>query len=176
MAKKSRGKPHVKQTAFEHLDISSLERHRRQGSTLTPPLATIPQLNLASWRDAGLNEILWAAILCGDLDRQIYLDLFRRFVANARTNIPDRQNTFLTHSVLSVLENDTFEIFAAPLLKHDRARELLRSLLLLECLPDRQHWARYLEAPDPETHSVFLMKAVLPASIINLRRPQTSDG
>jgi hypothetical protein len=161
MARKPRRKTHIKQKAFEHLNISPLEQHRRQGGTLTPPLVTLPGTTLfASWRDAGLNEVLWAAILCGDLKRETYLDLFRQLVANAHANMSEPQHTFLTHSVLSVLTDDVFDVFAAPLLNHHRAIELLRSLLLLDCLPDRHHWARHLEAPDPETHSIFLMKAV----------------
>jgi Family of unknown function (DUF5677) len=161
MARKSRGKRHIKQKAFDDLNISGLEDYRRQGGTLTPPLATLPGTTVfASWKDAGLNEVLWAALLCGELDRETYLALFRQIVVNARSSVPNRQDTYVTHSVLSVLPDAVFDIIVQPLLQDSRANDVLRSLLLLESLPDRHHWARNLSAPDIETHSVFLMQGV----------------
>ena len=96
MARKTQGKRHTRQKAFEHLDISSLEDYRRQGGTLTPPLATLPgATHFASWTDAGLNEVLWAALLCSELERRTYLTLFRKIVVNARTSIQNRQDTYV---------------------------------------------------------------------------------
>lgn len=62
MAKDRKKKNHIKHTAFEDLNISALEDHRQQGGTLSPPLTQIGNTNLISWRDHGINEVLWAVI------------------------------------------------------------------------------------------------------------------
>jgi hypothetical protein len=111
---KARGKNHTKPKAFEDLDISALEAHRQKAGTLTPPLATLSNLSFESWKDAGLNEILWAAILCGALERRVYLGVFRNIVTNARSNLPKREDTYITHSVLSILSDDVFDIMMHP--------------------------------------------------------------
>jgi hypothetical protein len=147
--RKVRRKRQTKSKVFEDLNISELEAHRQQGGTLTPPLATLSNLTAASWKDAFLNDVLWAAVLCGNLERHVYLDIFRHTVANARSSLPNRQDTYITHSVLSVLADHTFDTILEPILQHDAAKEALRSLLLIDCLPDRHHWARHLRAPDP---------------------------
>ena len=55
-------KPKIPHPDFADLNISSLEQHRRQGNLLIPPLARLKDMTFISWRDAGLNEILWGCI------------------------------------------------------------------------------------------------------------------
>lgn len=154
-------KPHIRQKGFEDRNISPLEHHKRQGPNLLAPLNADLNLNLAlSWQDTALNEMLWAVLLRGNLDQGTCLSLFRHVIGNAHENLADRRETYITHSALSALPDDTFDIWVAPLLENEKARDLLRSLLFFDSLPDRAHWARHLEPPDPAIHSEPLMRAV----------------
>lgn len=127
---------------------------------LVPPLARLQGSTFISWRDDGLNEMLWAVLIRGNLDQAESLSLFREIITNARSNATNPNDTFVTHSVLSVMSEDTFDIWATPLISNADARELLRPLLFFESLPDFVHWKRHLKPPDPETHTPLLMKAV----------------
>ena len=85
------------------------------------------------------------------------LTLFRQVVINAKEHLPNAKDTFLTHSALSALSNDDFNIWSKPIMNNEKAKELLRTLLLFDCLPDRSHWQRHLEAPKSDIHSKYVM-------------------
>ncbi len=156
----SKRRSHIKHKQFDNQSISSLESHKRAGGILTPPLATIPNTASSSWRDEGINDVLWAVILRGNLEQKECLDCFRRFVANARENIEDRKNTFLTHAVIAAFPDELFDIWVKPLLKEEKTKNILRALLFFENLPDRKHWLRHLDLPDPKIHSEYLMRGI----------------
>jgi hypothetical protein len=54
-------------------DFSSLDKHRRQGKTFTPPLMQVPGVELLSWRNERLPEVLWATLLARGLSRDQYI-------------------------------------------------------------------------------------------------------
>jgi len=56
-----------KSTKFK--PITSLEKHTRAESKLMPPLAQLPNMNLSSWRDNRLPEMIWAGLLFSTLPR-----------------------------------------------------------------------------------------------------------
>jgi hypothetical protein len=155
------------------LNMSSLDQHQRQRNLLIPPLRQLSQMHFASWRDAGINEVLWAVLIRGNLDQAPSLTIFRDLISNARHRLPAPKDTYLTHSVLSVMENDVFDMWAAPLLGDTVARELLRPLLFFYCLPDRSHWQRHLDPPDPAIHGHLLMKGV--ASCLDHQSQEATD-
>lgn len=162
MAKKSKGNrpSHVKHAQFDDENISSLEDHVRQGKRLIPPLATLPNGRSMSWAGDALNEVLWAALIRANTDQKETLALFRYLVSNARENLENRQETFLTHSVLSTFSDNQFDIWVRPLLENKKIKDLLSSLLFIDCLPDIRHWQRHLNLPEPEQHSQYLTKAI----------------
>lgn len=173
MKKNRKKKNHIKHAAFEDLNISSLEDHRQTGGTLSPPLMQIGNSTFTSWRDHGLNEVLWAVILRGNLEQRECLDLFRRIVVHAREADPKYKETFISHSALSALTDDQFDAVMSPVLSDVTAKNLLRTLLYLESLPDRHHWSRHLEEPESQSHSEFLMKGV--SSCLDHQSQESTD-
>jgi hypothetical protein len=76
-----KGKARKQRPVYKDLNISRLGQHARHGSTLSPPLNQIPGTTKTSWSDDHMPEMLWAVLLTGTLERQQYLECFRR-VAN----------------------------------------------------------------------------------------------
>jgi hypothetical protein len=130
-------------------------------------------MHTTSWVDHGLNEVLWAVILRGNLEQRQCLKIFRQTIVAARGSDPLYRDTFISHSALSALGKTEFDIIMAPVLQDNSARELLRCLLFLESIPDRPHWARHLEEPDTDTHSQFIMKGV--ASCLDHQSQEATD-
>jgi hypothetical protein len=153
MKKPRKKKSHIKHDSFENYNISPLEHYQNKGGRLIPPLAQLEGMHTTSWVDHGLNEVLWAVILRGNLEQRQCLKIFRQMIVAARESDPLYRDTFISHSALSALGETEFDIIMAPVLQDNSARELLRCLLFLESIPDRPHWARHLEEPDTDTHS-----------------------
>ena len=160
-------------TESAKLNMSSLDQHHRQRNLLIPPLRRLSQMHFTSWRDSGINEVLSAILIRGNLDQAPSLTIFRDLISNARHRLSAPNDTYLTHSVLSVLGEDVFDVWAAPLLNNTVARELLRPLLFFDCLPDRSHWQRHLDPPDPAIHGRLLMKGV--ASCLDHQSQEATD-
>lgn len=83
---------------------STIADHKRQGSTLTPPLATLPKLQPSSWRDERLPEMLWAALLVAHLPRPVMLTTFRRvadYVHSVQDRVPMHDVTLTGLSLVS---------------------------------------------------------------------------
>lgn len=158
--KKKPKKSHIKHQGFKNFNISSLDDHERDKGKLHPPLSTISSMVFSSWRDSGLNDVLWAVILRGNMDQKSCLKLFRQIVIYARKNLPDRKNTFITHSALSVFSEEQFDIWIQPILNNEEATTFLRALLFFNCLPDRHHWERHFQTPESEVHSNYLLNGV----------------
>ena len=81
--KKKPNRSKVKNPQFADHNISTLDQYKRAGGNLTPPLADIGPIAFSKWRDEGLNEVLWAAILRANMERSACLTLFRRVVTKA---------------------------------------------------------------------------------------------
>ncbi len=171
--KKRKKKTHIKHADFEGLNISALEDHKRKGGRLSPPLSQIANTTLTSWRDHGINEVLWAIVLRGNLRQNVCLTIFRKIIAQARENDPNYKDTFISHSALSVLDDDQFDTIMSPVLSDECAKNILRSLLYLECLPDLKHWLRHLQEPESNSHLEYLMKGV--ASSLDHQSQESTD-
>lgn len=161
MVKKSRPKKHKPQSGLNYTPLDGL---RSQGKTLKSPLTTLPGgTTFRSWVDECIPNIVWACILIAHLERKECLALFRSVVINIREKLPEAEykNTFVTHNFLSLLTDKQFDIIFENVLLDDRAKDFLSALLLIDCLPDKAHWQRYLTAPDTERHGQILAGAVM---------------
>lgn len=148
--KKRTARPHIKQEAFKDRNFSALESHTRRRGGLDSPFRKISGATFSSWYSRFMPNVLWACVLSSILDRNDYLSLFRRTVMAAHENVDEElRPRMLTHSFLSTATNDTFDAIFDAVLGDDAARPLLRSLGLIEALPDRHHWIRNLGEADP---------------------------
>ncbi len=159
---KRRNKSHIKHKEFEDLNITPLEKLKLSKGNLPSPFSALgDNIGMTSWRDNGLNEMLWAALIRANFEQEVSIRLFNKIIINAREADPDHKDTYITHSVLSVLDDKQFDFIMMPVLENPEFTEVLSSLLYLECLPDKHHWERHLNKPANEnSHSEYLMKAI----------------
>lgn len=129
---------------------SSLADHERRGKTLTPPLVKVkPQPQ--SWRDDRLPEMLWAALLVTQVDREHALEIFRnvgRLILSLRDDDPPSQ---VTHTNLATLNSDRLQMFLKAIVEDDECKLALQPLLLFSSLPARTAWESVLgDNPSPD--------------------------
>ena len=137
---------------------SPLDSHRREGKSFVPPFMQYPKITLMSWRDTRVPEVLWAVLLAGNLERDRCLQVFCGVIERAGTADQPRVRS-LQHSLLAIETPESFDGVFGPLAAQEPAH-ILSALLLLEGLPDREHWARLLSQPDPKVHWPLLASAI----------------
>ena len=138
--KKGKGKGNLSKKV-----ITRLERRRRQGKLLKSPFSRISEDKLvwSSWKDEYLPNILWACVLAGSLDRNEYLNLFRKIAIRARTHWKDNKDSSLCHNFLSTVNQDIFDDIFSPLTGMPLSLKVASSLRLIESLPDHTLWANF---------------------------------
>ena len=138
-----------------------MEDHPYRNGKLESPFSILgDKRSLVSWRDYGVNEVLWAALIRTSFSQKEALDFFRKIIVYARENDPNFKETFISHSALSVLSNEQFDELMHPILVNSQTKHILSTLLYIESLPDFSHWERNLETPTPDSHVEYLTKAV----------------
>lgn len=171
MTKKKR----IKQKDFEDRNLSLIKEHKitkKDGKKkLVPPLMQIEGVQLVSWANDKLPDMLWAALILEALPREEALVLFRKIIAKAREFI-DRQDVFIQHTDLTKLKDDEFDIIMTDVMQDKKAVEALNSLLLFAELPDKSHWERHIQ-PDPENKGHNLSQAILPC--LDAKSQETTD-
>lgn len=123
--------------------------------------------------DTGLPEVLWAVLIRSGFEQTRSPDIFRQIFVNANELLPDHKNSYITHSVLSTMTDDRFDIWASPLVSDPEVCLALRPLMLIQSLPDRRHWKRHLEVPDTSMDGTNLMRAV--ARCIDHQSQESTD-
>ncbi len=136
-----------------------LGQHARSGKTLTPPLMQLSNVALQSWINDRLPDVAWAALLTLLQPRERYLALFRA-ISDGAHSFKDAK-AYVTHTELSVLSDQEFDLVMAPVLRDSEAKRVLSALLLLDSLPDKLHWRRHLSLGDHEEAWDQLAHAIL---------------
>lgn len=169
-----RQKGSKRKSRYSDHNISRIDQHERHGSTLSPPLARLPQLAKSSWADDHMPEMLWAVLLAGVLERRHYLDLLRKIAVLARDWFKDKEtgetkpqqenghakgpetSVVLDHSKLAEITEEQFGSFISIPLRHPLGYAALRPLLLVESLPGLDRWKRSLkvEPTDGDWHTL----------------------
>jgi len=139
---------------------TTIAGHKQQGSKLTPPLATLPNLDFQSWKDDRLPEMLWAALIVSRLDQMTALLLMAQsieFLGEKRVELEsngDKSSVSIdcdvTHTGLSQMDPELLHGFLSELTPTEKSRLVLRPLLLFDDLPAREAWVEALKM-EPET-------------------------
>lgn len=129
---------------------SSLERHKRQGKSLVPPLLQIDQLQLQSWANNRLPELLWAALLIAHLPRELALSVFRDVASYAEKFVGSKDYIDVTLSGIAQLDSASVDDIIDILTSEPTQGRILRPLALINDLPAFERWRDALEVPNEE--------------------------
>ncbi len=133
---------------------TTIAGHTQQGSRLTPPMAALPNLQLQSWKDERLPEMLWAALIVSHFEQSSALHLMARginFLAGKRVEKEGTNGESsvsidcdVTHTGLSQIDASLLQEFLDQLTPDEECRAVLRPLLLFDTLPAREAWSKAL--------------------------------
>ena len=137
---------------------TTIAGHMQQGSKLTPPMAALPNIELQSWKDDRLPEMLWAALIVSYFEQPTALRLMARAISylgeqkkSESEESPVSVGCDVTHTGLSQMEDSFLREFLSRLTPDEKCRAVLRPLLLLEDLPARDAWIEAVRMqPEPE--------------------------
>jgi hypothetical protein len=121
---------------------TNLSGHSQDGKRLHPPFAKLKGMQLTSWKDLAMPEILWAVVVRGNIKREAALDFFRYVTGFVERN-PEYADLRLTEIAKLTSEQRT------RLIQHmstwsDEVRGLLQSLLIFPNLPGHTEWLAVL--------------------------------
>ncbi len=120
-----------------------IKDHNRVGKKLIAPYQQLTNIELTSWRDDRLPELLWAALFSAQMDRLEYLEIFRTIASSASEN-RDIDCSGMSHSRFASYPDDQFDRLFAPILDNAKLMALLQPLRLFDELPDGRHWNRHI--------------------------------
>lgn len=125
------------------LRLTPLGDLKRTGKLLQGPIKKAT-LQLSSWVEEALPEVLWAILIVDHLPREQALDCFRRVLNKVGEHKDVLASRLLEHSRLVEFDQPTFDLFFAEECALPEVAEALRPLLVLEGLPDRALWKSHL--------------------------------
>ena len=123
-----------------------LKQLQRRGKLLESPTKRLLNMQLSSWVNDALPEVLWTALLLR-LPRTDALAHLRSILAKVRDNKELLAEGRLEHSRLAEFSQDQFDLFFKEMCSDETTRAVLSPLLLLQRLPDRTLWENVLGKP-----------------------------
>lgn len=136
-----------------------LQAHRQNKKELNPPLlANGLNITPSSWLNERLPEMLWAALVIGNLERAEALKFFR-YIANFVERNQECWDITLTN--IAQLPTEKRKLFLRHFASYSEdTKYILRSLLLLPELPAIDDWREALPFPPIDDDWQTLMKGV----------------
>lgn len=188
--RKKKAKKRRPGSAYSDHNMSGIGDHKRQGSKLIPPLASLPGMTTSSWADHHMPEMLWAVLLAATLERRDYLEIFRRLAvltkrwfphpdekenAGAAPRIEDGINftVIVDHTKLSQVDDQQLEDFLGIPLAHPLGYAALRPLLLIKALPGIERWQKMMSVEPVNSDWETLAHAV--AITLDHQSEQSTD-
>lgn len=149
---------------------TTIAGHSQKGSKLTPPFAALPNLQLQSWREERLPEMLWAALIVSYFEQPVALRLMERGINYLAEKRVEQENESgesrasiacdVTHTGLSQMDAKDLQEFLSRLTPDEECRTALRPLLCLDSLPAREAWFEAVGMEPTIDDWSELMKAV----------------
>jgi hypothetical protein len=122
----------------------------------------IPGINLQSWLNDRLPEMLWSALLIAALGRERALEKFRAIAALIPQLPAGKRLVQPTLSSLAALEEGTLHRFLSKICSDDETKDALRPLLHFDDLPAKEYWAKAIDQSPAIRDWESLQAAVLP--------------
>lgn len=167
-----RKRPKKKPIAAPSSPHTPLDRHRRLGKKLTPPLATLPKLKPSSWHDDWLPEMLWAALLLEGIGRERALGIFRSLAEHILQLSVDDKPYDATLTGISHLDQGMIDALLNQIAPSSEAREALRPMLLFQDMPARPRW-RQVIGVEPTRDDWKLLASAVASAIYHQSQPAT---
>lgn len=123
---------------------TKLSNHKQYKKELKPPLLQINMMP-SSWIDERLPEMLWAALVIGNVEREKALDFFR-YVAKFVQDNSDCYNITMT-GISEFEKTKRSELIKRMLSWSDEVKIALRPLVLFPNLPAFDDWKNSLDQP-----------------------------
>lgn len=140
-------------------NYSTIKDHKFEKGVLTPPFAQLPKekMQLLSWVDDRLPELMWAALIITLLPRNDALNIFRNIAHVGFENKENPVRIDITLSGLARLDDDKFFEIVGKITTHTFGRHILKPLLLIESLPGKARW-RHAIGKDASTEDWKLLE------------------
>jgi hypothetical protein len=136
------------------LVVSSLAAHKKKGKLLQPPMNQIGGLQLSSWVNEVLPEMLWAALMLDGFARQECFDKFRILLDYVGSHPEAFEKKLLDLSGLADIDQNTFNEMFKPLCSEEAVRQALAPMMIFESLPGKERWSALIGAPDNNDEAV----------------------
>ena len=138
---------------------SKLSDHKRYKKQLKPPFLQIGKIIPSSWIDERLPEMLWAALVIGNIEREKALKFFRYIADYIRKN-PDCYNITLS-GITKFPQAKRKEFIKRATSWSDEVKIALRPITLFPSMPAIDDWKDYLDKPIPKDDWQKLAEAIL---------------
>lgn len=159
-----------KQSKGSTVGRTTIAGHKHHGSKLTPPMAALLNLQIQSWKDERLPEMLWATLIVSHFEQTSALRLIARGVNFLGEKGVEKEKTTgessvsidcdVTHTGLSRMDTSLLQEFLSLLTPDEECRVVLRPLLLFDDLPAREAWVEALRLQPVTDDWHCLMQAV----------------
>src|SRR5882672_11107640 len=107
---------------------TTLKEHKQDGKNFSPPFANMGISN-SSWKDERLPNMLWAALLIGNLPRNDALNIFRRVIKCFQTFSEEKVSPDVTLYGLANMPTKYSEVVLREVTAYEPAKVILSSLL-----------------------------------------------
>lgn len=154
---------------------TALGKRSKHGQTVRSPFHALGnKVSWSSWKDDFLPNVLWACVATGVMDRDVYLDLFRRIGVRARSRWKDTKYVSLTHTGLSSTDYADFEYAFDPLRNIKGGSQISNAIASIGSMPDRDHWQKF-HAIEPDTEKAWEALAHGIMACIDHQSQQSTD-
>jgi hypothetical protein len=137
-----------------------IDKHAHSGKHLNPPFVNEmgAKLNLSSWMNQRLPEMLWVALILSHVDREYAFAQFRRIFVFIGKHERRAEFHDLTLSGIAALDEELRRELIAFITEPPEAKEALATLTLFSGLPAKEDWSRYTQKSEGDID--LLIKAV----------------
>ena len=151
---------------------SKLEDYKRDKKTLTPPLASLPNIMLTSWTNDRMPDMLWAVLIRRHHPGERGYVIFRDVLGWLQKNKSKEEIGGVTHTDISIYSKQLRLAFIEYIVRQ-AGTDALKPILLFNELPSYDDWKKALEAVGLDAEEGY---SELASSISDVMFHQTQEA
>ena len=137
-----------------------LSGHKQRGGQLLPPITQLGEkLQITSWMDDRLPEMIWAGLIITTLGRERALSQFKEIFKFIQAHDQREQLDDLSLSGIAQIEQPLREELIGFIAGLPIVGSALSALLMFDGLPSRTDWERHLPPEEPPVRSLMVTVA-----------------